>query len=260
MDRLAERCSNFRSFTDQIDQRLRYENAAISRLTGKIKTLEAEKIELTKAVGLLDRCIQIISANGIGKIESIVTGGLKLVFQSDHVGLVVAKKETARGNSYELLVRDGEGDEETIGDPMDSFGGGIQNVVGFLLRVILVKRFRLAKMLVLDEQFSNVSPEYQPKVSQMLRELTDMGFTIFAVSHQSMITAAADNVYALTVHCPGCGLDLTPRPPYTDSLPTACPGCKVKKKLVPRLLKADNKLETEELSGGLAQNSADQIA
>jgi hypothetical protein len=133
---------------------------------------------------------------------------------------------------------------------MTSFGGGVQNVVAFLLRVILVKRFKLAKFLVLDEQFSNVSPEYQPKVSQMLRELADLGFTIFAVSHQPMITEAADTVYRLTVHCPGCGFDLTPQPPYTDPIPATCPGCGARrKKPIPRLVKAEDGLKIEELSG-----------
>ena len=188
---LASRLAAARSGMSAIGQRLDYETATIARLTARIGQIEEEKAMLVKAVGTIDRCVAVVSANGIGKIEGIVTDGLQRVFGSPHIGLVVEKKETARGSSYRLLVRKGE----TVGNPMDSFGGGVQNVVAFLLRVILIKRFKLAPFIALDEQFSNVSPEYQPKVSEMLKALSRLGFTIFAISHQPTITSAADSIY-----------------------------------------------------------------
>jgi DNA repair exonuclease SbcCD ATPase subunit len=180
---------------DRIRHQLTYEQNQITRLKGRIAVLEQEKGELVKAVGVIDRCVQVVSANGIGKIEGIVSDGLRRVFGNDQIGLFIEKKETARGNSYRLLVRKGE----TVGNPMDSFGGGVQNVVAFLLRVILIKRFRLAPFIALDEQFSNVSSEYQPKISEMLKVLSEMGFTIFAISHQPTITSAADAIYEVVV-------------------------------------------------------------
>jgi DNA repair exonuclease SbcCD ATPase subunit len=194
-DVLVSRLNKVHAALNSIDQRLQYETATIARLTARIKQLEEEKAHLVKAVGTIDRCIQIVSANGIGKIEGIVSDGLKRVFGNDQLGLFIEKKETARGNSYRLLVRKGD----TVGNPMDSFGGGVQNVVAFLLRVILIKRFKLAQFIALDEQFSNVSSEYQPKVSEMLKVLSKMGFTIFAISHQPTITAAADTIYEVVV-------------------------------------------------------------
>lgn len=192
---LVSRLGKVHATVSSIDQRLQYETATIARLTARIKQLEEEKAELVKAVGTIDRCVQIVSANGIGKIEGIVSDGLKRVFGNDELGLYIEKKDTARGNTYRLLVRKGE----TIGSPMDSFGGGVQNVVAFLLRVILIKRFKLAPFIALDEQFSNVSSEYQPKISEMLKYLAKHGFTIFAISHQPTITAAADTIYEVVV-------------------------------------------------------------
>jgi DNA repair exonuclease SbcCD ATPase subunit len=188
---LVSRLGKVHAVVSSVDQRLQYETATISRLSTRIKQLEEEKAQLIKAVGTLDRCIQIVSSNGIGKIESLVTDGLQRVFGRDDLGLVIEKRETARGNTYRLLVRKGD----TVGNPMDSFGGGVQNVVGFVLRIILIKRFKLAPFIALDEQFSNVSAEYQPQVSRMLKTLAGLGFTIFAISHQPTITSAADIIY-----------------------------------------------------------------
>lgn len=188
---LVSRLGKVHAVVSSIEQRLAYETTTVTRLSARIKQLEDEKALLVKSVGTLDRCVQIVSANGIGKIEGIVSDGLQRVFDNPELRLFIEKKETARGNSYRLLIRKGN----TIGNPMDSFGGGVQNVVAFLLRVILVKRFKLAKFLCLDEQFSNVSSEYQPKVSEMLKTLAKMGWTIFTISHQPDITAAADTIY-----------------------------------------------------------------
>src|SRR5271168_714109 len=105
---LASRLGKVHAVVSSIDQRLQYETATVSRLTSRIKQLEDEKAQLIKAVGTLDRCIQIVSANGIGKIESLVTDGLQRVFGKPDLGLVIEKRETARGNTYRLLVQKGE--------------------------------------------------------------------------------------------------------------------------------------------------------
>jgi DNA repair exonuclease SbcCD ATPase subunit len=194
---LASRIGNVRSTVDRLNQQLDYESSTIVRLGRRIKELEDEKVQLVKAVGLIDRCIQIISANGIGKIESIVSDGLRRVFNDPTLTLVVEKKSQARGNVYRLLVQKDGGEPY---DPMNSYGGGVVNVIALLLRLILIKRFKLAKLIVLDEQFNNVSAEYLPTVSALLKTLTDKhGYTILAVTHQPILADAADSVYQVIV-------------------------------------------------------------
>jgi DNA repair exonuclease SbcCD ATPase subunit len=194
---LSNRIAATRALVGRIQQQHEYEQTTISRLHSKLKQLEEDKAQLVKAVGLIDRCIQVISANGIGRIESIVTAGLRTVFGEDSgLSFVIEKKDKVRGTDYRLLVRQGE----TVGSPMESFGGGVQNVVAFLLRVILIKRFKLARMLALDENFSNVGNEdeypYLEKTSEMLRTLCDKyGYRILAITHQPILANAADNIY-----------------------------------------------------------------
>jgi DNA repair exonuclease SbcCD ATPase subunit len=203
---LSNRIAVFRNGRNRVDIQLDNERKSIERLTNRIDRLKDESAELVKAVALIDRCIELISANGIGKIESIVSAGLHTVFKDKTLGLVVEKKETARGYSYRLLIRHGK----TMGNPMDSFGGGVQNVTGFLLRVILIKRFKMAKFIVLDESFNNVSSHdyssfgnYMPEVSAMLQTLTKVhGFTILAVTQEPKLSAAAKNIYELIPSAP----------------------------------------------------------
>jgi DNA repair exonuclease SbcCD ATPase subunit len=189
---LSHRVGAYSHFFGRLEHQIDAEKNLITRLKIKISTLESEKAQLVKAVGLLDRAIAIISANGIGKIESIVTAGLQLVFHDPQMGLIVEKTEGKRGNSFRLLVRQGA----VKGDPLDSSSGGVANVIAFLLRVILIKRFKLCQLIVLDETFNNVSSEFQPSVSQLLHEMCDKyKFTIFAVTHSPRLIREADAVY-----------------------------------------------------------------
>lgn len=192
---LSNRIVVFRNGRSRIEQQLESERTTITRLTRKIDRLKEESVMLVKAVALIDRCIEIVSANGIGKIEAVVSTGLHKVFNDKSLALVVEKKETARGYSYRLLIKHGD----TVGDPMNSFGGGIQNVAAFLLRVIFTKRFKLAKLLVVDESFNNVSVDYinyVSNVSAMLKTLTeDHGYTILAITQVAELTDSAEHVY-----------------------------------------------------------------
>lgn len=188
--------------TQRAKTALEYEVQSITRMTAKIAQIEEEKKQILKAVGVIDRCIQIVSANGIGKIESVVSGGLRMVFNDQSMALVINKKDTVRGTSYELLMRQNDASGQPfLGKPMDSFGGGPVNVIAFLLRVIMVKRFKLAKFLVIDESFNNVSSSggHLEKVSEMLQKLChDHGFKILAITHQPTLANAANTMYQVS--------------------------------------------------------------
>lgn len=144
-----------------------------------------------KAVAVLDALIQRVAESGVGRVESVVTQGLQLVFGED-AACVLEKKEGARGTTYRIDIRFGD----ITGDPMDDFGGGAVNITSFLLRVLMLHRFGLAKLLVLDESFNNVSESYLPRVSVILKSLVeDFGFNILAITHQPSLAIHADHAY-----------------------------------------------------------------
>lgn len=208
---VTSRVQMFKTSYYLAQEQVGYEAAQVVRLKGKITQLEEDKKQLVKAIGIIDRVITIISANGIGKIESIVSGGLQLAFPQPYE-FVIEKKEGARGNSYRLLIRKGK----ITGPLMSTFGGGVVNVTAFLLRVIMIKRFKLAKFLAVDESFNNVSEHFLPQVSAMMTKLChDHGFNILAVSHQPILASAADIVYEVV---PG---DETPTLRRLDALELA---------------------------------------
>lgn len=170
---------------------LKTEEEILKRNQDKIKELENKKAMNVKALAILDKAIQVISANGIGKIESIVSDGMNLVFDQD-LQLVLERKEGAKGDSYRIMVKQGD----VIGPPIDTMGGGVVNVISFLLRVIMIQRFKLNKVIILDEAFNNVSSDHLPKVSEMLRSLCDdHGYTILSITQAPLLASAAERVF-----------------------------------------------------------------
>jgi DNA repair ATPase RecN len=189
--------------------RLSFIDSSLKRDYARVTAINAEKVQLLKAVGVIDQAITIISANGIEKIEQIVSNGMRVVFDNPNVGLRVEKKEGKRGNSFELTPYKLTPDGEVSGPAMETFGGGVVNVIAFLLRVIMATRFKRAKLLVLDEAFNNVADVYLPRVSQMLRDLAHTkGYNIYLITHQPILANAADHTYRISGE-PGGAAQLT---------------------------------------------------
>jgi DNA repair ATPase RecN len=161
----------------------------------QMASLETRKALLVKTNAVLDQLIQKVAEKGIGRVETVVTSGLNLVF-GPKVSCVLEKKEGARGTSYKIKIKVSTDDGDVIGDPMTSFGGGPVNVTSFLLRVLMLHRFKLARLMVLDETFNNVSQSYLPAVADLLNNLaTDYGYNILAITHQPELAARAKRTY-----------------------------------------------------------------
>ena len=185
---------DFHAQLESVRSAVQMERTILKRNQDKVTDLENQKVMNTKALAVIDRAIQVISQNGIGKIETIVSDGLRLVFDDD-LRLVIERKEGARGDSYRLLVQEGN---DPPGPPIDTMGGGVVNVISFLLRVIMIQRFKLSKFIVLDESMNNVSPDRLPRVSEMLRSLCDEhGYTILSITQQTLLASAANRVFCV---------------------------------------------------------------
>ena len=188
-----EKVADFKAKKAEVLSTLASLESSITRNKLKIKEIEVNKTEHVKAIGVMDRAIQIISANGIGKIETVVSDGLKLIFDSDYK-LLIERKEGAKGDSYRIMLEK----NGFIAPPIGTVGGGIVNVISFLLRVIMIQRFKLAKLIVLDESFNNVSPEFLPKVSEMIKTLCDdYGYCVLSITQAHGLAIAADRVYVV---------------------------------------------------------------
>ncbi len=82
---------------------------------------------------------------------------------------------------------------------MDGQGGGYIGIIAFLLRVLLILASRplLRLLLVMDEPFAHVSPEYRQPLAEMAAALIDrLGFQVIMVTQEREYVDVADVAYS----------------------------------------------------------------
>jgi len=165
----------------------------------RVLTLEQTLTKLRREDKILtatDQALLTISTSLLGRsidtLDKLVTSGLKAVFDDQKMAFS-AKVERYRGKTSVRFELNHDG---IIAPIKDSYGGGIQVLVGVLLRIAVIITLGLRRILILDESLAHVSPQYVPNVSQLLRTLAEeLDFEIIVISHDEEFATSADMHY-----------------------------------------------------------------
>lgn len=125
-----------------------------------------------------------------------VSHGLSLVFGREYELRIKTK---LRGDSPTVEFSLLHDDLET--DILDAEGGGVVVLTAFLFRVLLTLSTQppLAKVMLLDEPFAHLSPEFRPAAAALIRRLvTDAGLQIILITQEPEYIDAADLAYEAT--------------------------------------------------------------
>lgn len=184
------------------------ETAEYRLLSSQREELEAEIAQLNKDIQLHSEVALVLASIGEeqqttlqAQIESLVTEGLQFVFEEPYSFHLV---QTVKGNSpqVEFVVRTTFPDGSTLDTETKARGGGINSVIGILLRIIvkLLDPSQTNVPLILDEATSMVSIQYLPRLCEFLRELVDSTpIQVVLATHQDMWIEHADIVYRLNL-------------------------------------------------------------
>lgn len=172
--------------------------AALAKHETDVATAVDDADTARKGTEILQAAIELRRAELRDRVESLVTRGLRAVFRRADmefffearvhggvVGILPALRSTFKGSPIEVGIVEGH-------------GGGVSDVISFLLRVVVLSlaRPRLALVLVLDEPFRHVSLEYLRGCATLLRELNrTAGIQFVLVTHKPDLLDAADVVY-----------------------------------------------------------------
>ncbi len=130
-------------------------------------------------------------------METIVSEGLSLVFGGE-LELMIVSSTKANMSAVEFVLKK-DGEEE---DVMDGQGGGYIGIIAFLLRILLIVASRplLESILIMDEPFAHVSPEFRLPVAEMAAALRDrLGFQFILVTQEREYVQVADVAYNFEV-------------------------------------------------------------
>ena len=139
---------------------------------------------------------------GVQAVEQLQTEGLQAVFDDQDI-TVKAQVEVQRGKvSVDLItVQKHPGGVEVEGLSNDAFGGAVSTVQSVLLRLIIMMRWGLRPVLMLDESLPAFDSNYVTNMGHFLSTLCKrLGMDILLVSHNPAMVEAADVAYRISKH------------------------------------------------------------
>jgi DNA repair exonuclease SbcCD ATPase subunit len=159
-----------------------------------------ELSSITEQLRVLEHCGQTLKVIGenkkkatTGMIERVVGLAIKEVFGFDYQFIIEVSSEKKVLTKFKLKRPDG-----LELDLMNSVGGGLIDVVSFVLRALILSSLRPKReqIMFMDESFSRVSKEYIPKVASLLKSLSkQLNMRYLIVTHNSDLADAATNSY-----------------------------------------------------------------
>lgn len=171
------------------------------RVAAEVDKLTAD-IQMYEELTALFQTISEERQNDLqNKIQTLVTHGLQTIFGED-ISFRILTSSHGKLAASDLVVVSTVGGEEVETPVLEARGGGMANVVGFLLRlVILMLTAGARRTIVLDETFAQLSAEYEPLLADFLRELVDKtDIQIIMVTHSTAFDDAADVSYRFSLH------------------------------------------------------------
>jgi ABC-type glutathione transport system ATPase component len=168
------------------------------KVQAEVETLTAQKASYEKAAAVLGSIGEQRQQAAQGQVEALVTRGLQTVFGEEY-SFHIEQSMAGLRPEVNFLVRSTMEDGTVIEtDVMSSRGGGLAAVVGFLLRVVIALLSKKADetVIFLDETFGMLSEEYEGRMAEFIRELSDKtGLSFVLVTHSSAYSDLADKRY-----------------------------------------------------------------
>lgn len=180
------------SFVERVDRnQVRYNSLQGYResLLTSLTSIQSEQELLERSRAFLLELKKSITKSSLEQCESLANMALSVIFDSsDTVRYDTAtSKFILNKGSYEVDLVSGE-------------GGGILTVISFVFSVYLIMKTGARRMMMFDEQFTQISDQYLPKFVGFLRYICkELSFDILWATHDERITLSdVDHAYVVS--------------------------------------------------------------
>lgn len=171
------------------------------RLTKRRDDLKEEDIVLSKTTEVLGVLQRKADARGHRSIEKVVNRVLDAVFGGENEFVFVQEQKREVTNTIPCIK---------MGDSLmpihDARGGGLEDVVSFVLQMLAVFRTKpsLRRILIFDEPMAHLAVSQTPIMAELVKELVDeFGVTMLMTTHNPEFARLADKHYEAYQEEPG---------------------------------------------------------
>jgi DNA repair exonuclease SbcCD ATPase subunit len=172
----------------------------------EIEKLDEIVVDLDKCAKVFQYLIESKKEEVKRKIESLVTQGLQTIFERDDYRFTI-NMEVKRNvmTATPIVFSKFQGEDFGV-DPMDGRGGGLCDVISFLLQIIVLLAFssKFERILICDETFKHVSRQFLPNVAEFLTYLNEKtGIQMILVTHQNELADVAEKHFEVRLNSNG---------------------------------------------------------
>ena len=182
----------------------------VSRYLGKKQSLEKDKNEIINRLKevegnnkifdesskVLQQVGNIMKNSTIERIETLITKGIRDILGEANLEFKIKYRPVRDVIEAEYAIHDKlTGDDYDI---IESFGGGLKDIISILQRIIFIYQFNLSKVLILDEAGKWISEDKQPAFGKFLSIISKrLDIQIILISHRNAVVAEADKVFRI---------------------------------------------------------------
>lgn len=170
-----------------------------NRLKAELKALQGSATTLSEALEIMN-IVGVLSQKEYKEvIEELVTYGVQYIFGDNHRFIV--ESGVSRNKPEMRMYIEIDGDRFTFKEDQ---GGGIMDVVSFILRVVCwaIDYRRTRPLLIFDEPFKYLhffTEGQQTKIGEMINRLSEMlGLQIIIITVEQAIVGIMDKSYLVT--------------------------------------------------------------
>jgi DNA repair exonuclease SbcCD ATPase subunit len=194
--------SNLRTSLERIKALRDVAVSDLAKVKSDITRLDADVVVLIAVETFIRQLIDLEVTIGVQAVEQLQTEGLQAVFDDQDIR-IKAQVEIQRGKvSVDLVtIQKYANGMEVEGLSNDSFGGSVSTVQSVLLRLIIMMRWGLRPILLLDESLPAFDANYVTNMGHFLSTLCKrLDMDILLVSHNPAMVEAADKAYRISKH------------------------------------------------------------
>lgn len=159
---IVSRFARLKSLRDDLQTELKFANTQLQEAIRQLDSISAEQTLIVDSLQALKDVKPILSANSIEQCERLANSALEAIFDSN-----LRFHYNAEESRFVL----DNGEFET--DLTSANGGGYLAVLSLVINVFLLLKLKKRRLLIFDEQFTQVSDAYFGNFFQFMRELTN---------------------------------------------------------------------------------------
>lgn len=192
---IKNKLDSYRNYVGQLQGQYFLLSEQNKKDINKVEWLKTQALTHAKAIELL-QLVQTVTRDYIkNQFESLVTFILNFVTQEDYKFVLEFDR---RGNLSELDFKVQPPDEEESFNPLESAGGGINNLVSFGLRTVLAEISKTKGFMIYDEPFSALSENYRPRANLLQDELQKkLKKQVILISHDPLLKDSNYNLITI---------------------------------------------------------------